>query len=261
MKKTQMFIPLVFILLLASTAVPAFAAKEKTVKVEYTLPGRIWYVDTGIGGTMSLIFSGGIKATPDYENRYSWEGPIEEHEYSYYEYEWENETGYWKEEVHSWGDASGQASVSVYEARWYSPQPTFNGKLVAIWDDGSTTTFTVGLSPLWIEKSSAEGTRTVDVTYSWSHVVYWRESKDIPWVPVQEDSGSDSYTWSGTVVSTLSLVKFSGKIQCKGRPPLQGTLDLSDSKHVQDGWEYQLFSVWGQFGPYQLSGGPSIIPV
>ena len=250
MRKTRMLVPLVFLLMFASTITPALAAKQKTEKIEYTLLGRIYDGAKGISGIVSVTFSGGVKGTPDYESSYSGEGPIEESGDGYYEEFWSDEEANWRAENYYWYSAVGYDIYSGYQAGWSSPQPAFNGKLVAIWEDGTTTTFTAGLSLLGMEKSSSETTRTVEATFGWRRVVYWLDKETAEWVYDREEEDSFTYGWSGTIASSTLSMEFSGRIQCKGGRPLQGTLSLFDNKEVYDGsGESRQIFLSGQFGP------------
>jgi hypothetical protein len=56
--------------------------------------------------------------------------------YYYYDYYWE---------LYFW-----------HVTKWYSPQPTYTGEIVAIWEDGSTSTFKVDLSPSEIRRYAYE---------------------------------------------------------------------------------------------------------
>jgi len=260
-KKTLMLVPLVFLLMFASTMVPVLAAKHKAEKVEYTLLGRIYDGSKGISGIVSLSFSGGVKA-PDYESSYSGEGPIEESGDDYYEEFWSDEEGNWRAQNYYWYSSVGYDIYSGYQAIWDSSQPAFNGKLVAIWEDGSTTTFTAGLSLLGMVKSSSETTRTVEATFGWRRVVYWLDKETAEWVFDREEEDSFTYGWSGTIASTTLSMEFEGRIQSKGGRPLQGTLSLFDYKEVYDGsGESRHLSLSGQFGPYNISSDPRIIPM
>ena len=251
----QRLVPLVLIMMLASSTTSALAVKEKTGKIEYTLPGNIVDRNTGMYGTISLTFNGGIKGAPDYEYSYSLEGPIDYRGDEYYEYYWFDERTAieWKAEVHYSYQVRGWQRYSSYTARWYSPQPTYNGKLVAIWNDGSTTTFSVGLSPLWIEKFTDEGSGTIEASFTLEQSIYWRETKTQEWVYDRTETQSDSYSGSGSFATSTLSIQFSGKIQSKGRPPLQGTLELWDYRAMYDTWENSIVSVSGTIGPYDIN--------
>jgi len=256
MKRTQLLIPaVVLLLLLASTATPALAVKEKPGKIEYTLPGNIVDRNTGMYGTISLTFSGGIKGTPDSVDTSYSEGPVDLRGDEKYEYYWFDErTGVeWMAEVHYVYHVSGWQRYSSYTARWYSPQPTCNGKLVAIWNDGSTTTFSVGLCPLWIEQFAEDGSGVIDGSFTLEQVLYCRENKTQDWVYNRTETQSDSYSGSGSFAGSMRSIQFAGKIQSKGRPPLQGALSLWDSKSIYDAWTQSVVSVSGTIGPYDIN--------
>jgi len=251
MKTKKLFIPMVFLLLLAFNVSPALAAKQKTWNIEYTLTGSIYDRDLGDrsgrgNGFLSLIVSGKVVGTPDYETEQSVEDePI------YYGSGMGGEYDYWEDETHylfkyySEASVEGLATYSEYRARWYSPQPTFNGKLVVIWDDGSTASFNVDLSPSTIEKSSREGTVQGTYLYFARETLY--EEVGGEWILVKETVTEDSEDFDITYTESNIHILFSGKIQSKGRPPLKGTLELQE---VVSG---NYIMGYGEFGPYQLS--------
>lgn len=262
MKKTLMLVSLVFLLVFASTMVPVLAAKQRAEKVEYTLLGRIYDGARWKSGVVSVSFSGVVKGVPDYESSYSGEGPIEESGDGYYEEFWSDEEGNWRAENYYWYSSVGYDVYSGYQAIWDSSQSAFNGKLVAIWEDGSTTTFTAGLSLLGMEKSSSETSRTVEATFGWRRLVYWLDKETAEWVFDREEEDSFTYGWSGTIASTTLSIALAGRIQSKGGRPLQGTLSLFDYKEVYDGsGESRHLHLSGQFGQYTISSDPRIIPM
>ncbi len=254
MKAKKMSIATFFLLLLAFNVSPALAAK-KAGKIEYTLPGNIVDQSKGMYGTISLTFGGGIKGAPDYEDRTFSEGPVDYSGDEYYEYYWFDERTAieWKAEVHYSYQVTGWQRYSSYTARWYSPQPTYNGKLVVIWNDGSTTTFSVGLSPLRIEEFTEEGYGEVEASFTLEQLIYWWDTGIQEWVYDRTEEQSDSYSGAGSFAASMLSIEFSAKVQSKGRPPLQGTLSLSDYRAIYDAWENSMFSVSGTIGPYDVN--------
>lgn len=249
MKNKKLFVPMVLLLLLAFNVSPTLAAK-KTWNIEYTLPGSIYDRDSGYrsGGTLSLTVSGKVVGTPDYEEEQSVvDEPI------YYGYEMEGEYDYWEDDTHYLVKyyyavrIEGVGSYYEYYGRWYSPQPTFNGKLVVIWYDGLTASFNVDLSPIMIEKFTREGSAHLTYSYFSSETLYEWDEVEGNWILVEEAVTDDSFDSDFTYTESNIHCLFSGKIQNKGRPPLKGTLEL---------WEVVSGNyIWGEgtFGPYQLA--------
>jgi len=257
MKRNQMFVPLVFLLLTTLTVSPALAAKNSW-NIDYTLTGSIWNQDSAdygkSNGIISLTVSGKIVGAPDFETENSvvdW--PID------YGYGMGGEYDYWEDGAHylvkyfSEVRIVGYATYTESVSKWYSPQPKFNGRLVAIWYDGSTSSFNVDLSPSLIEKNSREG--TVRGTYSYYAMESIYEEVDGDWVLFKEtvEEGSEDFveTYSESNVHLL----FSDKIQDKGRPPYKGTLELWE---VVSG-NYRIG--YGLFGPYDLNIYQSVATV
>jgi len=236
---------MVFLLLLAFNVSPALAAKGWNI--EYTLTGNIWDMDKGMSGTMSLTVNGKVVGTPDYETETSVvDEPI------YYGYGEGGGRSYWEDgenyllEYYTEALVEGVATYSEYRARWYSPQPKFNGKLVVIWGDGSAASFNVDLSPSMIEKVSREGTVQGTYTYRTTETLYIEVGEQ--WEFVHETiiaEGSEVFDISYEEANIYIL--FSGKMQSKGRPPLRGTLELWDVVSANYKFGY------GKFGPYDLS--------
>ena len=222
MKKIQMVIPIVLILMLASFTTPVLATKGKNEKIEYTLFGNIRDKNTEEWGYISLTFNGVIKGTPDYEDETIVEGPIDySGEYDYENY-WYDGILDWKAVVHYSYEVVGYQSIKSYVAKWNSPQPTYNGKLVAIWNDGFTATFSVSLSPVLIEKSYDEGYSNIEeASFSLVQEFYWFDAENDQWVYDRTETESDSYSGSGTYGSSTLIIQFSTKIQSKGRPPIR----------------------------------------
>jgi len=263
MKKVQIVIPLVLLLIVGSTAItPALAAKEKGEKIEYTVAGTIWDSDKGTYGAMSLSLSGKTTGPPDYRYEDSGSGPQEYIYDGYWEEEWEDESGSWRADVYIHYEIRWDGSYSVYEATWYSPQPKFNGKIVVIWQDGSTETFRADLSPAVIYRSSRESTGSGELSSEFKRVIYLWDKDDNEWQHYTDEIITESSTWTYTGSESVLSIDFSGKIQTRGRPPLEGFLNLYDYTQVADGNgnEYRWTSVSGEFGPYSLGTG-YIVPV
>jgi len=253
MKRIQMLIPILVILMLTSFTTPVLAAKGKTEKIEYTLLGTISDLNTGKWGTISLTFNGGLKGTPDFEESYIFEGPVDyvgDYDYEYY---WFDGILDWKTVGHHWYEITGYESYRSYKAKWYSPQSTFNGKLVAIWNDGSTSTFSVGLSPLIIEKFKDEGSGDIDASFSFVQDLYWWNTETEEWVYDRTETGSDSYSGSSTYGTSSLSIQFSAKLQSKGGPPIQGMLSLADFTYSSDILPGRSLSVSGIIGQYDIS--------
>ena len=194
-----------------------------------------------------------IKGTPDYEDETIVEGPIDySGEYDYENY-WYDGILDWKAVVHYSYEVVGYQSIKSYVAKWNSPQPTYNGKLVAIWNDGFTATFSVSLSPVLIEKSYDEGYSNIEeASFSLVQEFYWFDAENDQWVYDRTETESDSYSGSGTYGSSTLIIQFSTKIQSKGRPPIQGGLSLWEQKYMTDTWQQSSLSVNGDIGPYYI---------
>jgi len=261
--KTKVITTIMIILFLGGMLIaPVLASEKKSEKIEYALSGEIWDNYQGIGGTVSLTFSGQIAGAPDY--KYEDSGVDSSPPVSYEEYigwiSWQNETGNWKAEVSAITTEQWIHTYSVYEAWWYSPQPTYYGELVATWQDGSTTTFRVVLSPLSVDlgggvfnpairKYALEETRTCEVTSNYRRLVYrWDEVKG-EWVFVGEETYSTSFTFTYPQTYSTFDITFSGMIVSK-EPPLEGTLNLWDWGY---GPGYRCISATGTFGPYSIN--------
>jgi len=249
MKKSTLSIPLVFLLLLAFTISPVLAAKN-TWNIEYTLSGSIWNTDSteyGKGsGVLSVIVRGKVVGNPDY----SMENSVEDASIGY-GYGIGGSYDYWEDEIHyqveyfSEVNIVGLASYTEYVDRWYNPQPKFNGKIVAIWEDGSTSFFNVDLSPGIVEKTSREG--EVQGTYSYYTIETVYIETDEGWELVKEDITEGSEDFAYDYSESNVYIDFSGKINDKGRSPYKGTLELWDVVSANYKMGY------GTFGPYDLS--------
>ncbi len=254
MKKTQMLIPMLAILMLALAITPALAAKEET-KIKYTLTGIINDMDKGISGSMLLTVSGNLRlGTPGYKYAYyGVDSGVDISRDYREEYWWDWEGKQWKAEVLLFKEASWTESYSVYEARWYSPQPTWSGEIVATWGPSSATTFKVNLSPFMITKMVREGTSEGETSYTeMRHIYYW-DDEIKEWVWNSDETYSWSYTWSYTYSNSMFGIAFSGKIQSKGRPPFEGMLSLSETTSITNGDIFHLIVGGGLFGPYLLT--------
>jgi len=258
MKKILMLLPLVALLTLAS-AMPTVLAASKTEKVGYSASGQIQ--GAGSWGTMTLTLSGNLPTkTPDYEydgymNSWEWIWQWEmtgEEEYSVGEESWKMVTTVERETMR-------QVSGNSHVKGWYSPQSKLSGKIEAAWEDGPATAFTVQLDPYNVQKVTNVGTMTVEVTETtiyehyrleeiWDGFWWWQLQYSERGEPVS--LGAVTYD----LVQTTLLFELSGKIQSKGRSPLQGTFMLWDTYTVlDDGSGERSVSGWGQFGPYNLN--------
>jgi hypothetical protein len=266
MKRVKAVIPILFIVILVSLGTPTVVA-EKPVKIEFMIPGYIWDESKEISGTMSLTLSGQfMERTPDYEkeesgeytygpyeDEYTWEYTYERNEtlykevryYYYYDYDWERY--YW------------------HIAKWYSSQPTYSGELVIIWEDGSTSTFKVNLSPSEIGRYAYEVEFYSEYHRAYNYTVYqWDGEK---WVYSYGYGYRYGYTASGTSAGSGFRIDSIGKIQSIGEP-LKGSLSFAEYEFRQatngtsywddysDEWEYtwERHEFWagGKFGPYYL---------
>lgn len=255
MKKMQMLIPIVAILMFASAVTPVLAIKEKPEKIEYALQGYISDMDKGFFGTMSLTVSGKIVGSPDYIGEYSFNYPASygghsSYEYDYYEFDEDGASTHYKYSYYEESSFDGWESGSVHTTKWYSPQSTFNSKMEVIWYNGPAATFKADLRPSVIEKSFREGTATGYYERVVKEIIYiendagdWDEYEVIQDI---NESGYSSTTYSD---STL-YISFIGKTQSKGRPAFAGTLELWDVTSTQYG---QYIVGWGRFGPYDLN--------
>ena len=260
MKKMLMLVTLGTLLMLVLATPPVFAA-SKTEKFEYAVSG---YINGPMNwGDMSLAISGNIhQRIPDYEYQgyasYSIPFSISYTEVSVSEYEdqdgnlWMANTGVYLDEVRY---ASGNLQVEG----WYSPQSKFNGKIDAAWQDASTTTtFTVQLDPSKIQKETIVGTMTISLTETTMTEYYiWEQFDEYGWWMLQYAETGDSVTLSSVtydLVETTLYFDFSGKIQSKSAPPIQGTVMFWDTFRIIDGVSEER-SIYGNgmFGPYHLS--------
>lgn len=263
MKKPKMLIPMLVILMLASAITPVLAAKGKPEKIEYTLSGYIFGIDQGGEAKLSISGNAPFQRAPDYEYEgfggywtWSLRSSIVGEDI------WENETGKWMKITYLEREEAREVSYDYHAAVWYSPQPTYKGKLDAAWWDGSATTFTVQLDPYMIQKETRVGKMTVEVAetnvyefyiwveFEWNGYMfgYW----EFQWMERDEPITLGPFTYD--FVETVLYFDFSGKIQSKGRPPLQETLSLWDTFTVLDGVsEERSISGRGTFGPYYLS--------
>jgi len=258
MKKMLLIVTVGALLMLALAVPPAFAA-SKTEKVQYTASGYIYGPPSW--GDMSLTISGNIhQRTPDYTSQgyasYSIPIYVDYTEVSVVEYEdqdgnlWMAKSGIYLEEVR-------QASGTLQLEGWYSQQSKFNGKIDSAWQDGSTTTFTVQLDPYKIQKETIVGTMTISLIETTMTEYYiWEQFDDYGWWTWQYAETGDSETLSSVtygLVETTLYYDFSGKIQCKGGPPIQGTFMLWDTFRTYGVSEEH--SVYGSasFGPYHLN--------
>jgi len=263
MKKMLMLVTLGALLMLALAVPPVFAA-SKTEKVAYTASGYI-YGPTN-WGEMSLTISGNIhQRAPDYDGE--GEGTF----YEAYELSYTEEFGtpylrdgaVWRTLTVTRTLEVRQGSVVIHYEGWYSPQSKFNGKIDSAWQDGSATTFTVQLEPNRIEKETRVGTMTIEVVETTTYEHFRREyvtSPDGPsgwmwgWQYTEDGPSVTLDFWASTFEETSLFFDFSGKIQSKGRSPIQGTFMLWANLRTLDGVsEETSISGWGQFGPYYLS--------
>jgi len=266
--KTKLITTTMIILFLGGMLIaPVLASEKKSEKIEYALSGEIWDNYQGIGGTISLTFSGQIAGAPDYE--YEDSGVVEEPpqlEEEYFERYFQNETGYWKWEISVVSTIQWTYCYSIYEAWWYSPQPEYYGELVAIWQDDSTAKFRVVLSPLSVDlgggvfnpairKYALEETRTCVVTQNYRRLTYWRAHEYDEWKFVGEDTYPASFTFTYTQAVSTFDITFSGRIVSEGvgRQPQKGELNFWDSKVSYDDNEYRIISGQGTFGPYSIN--------
>lgn len=241
---------LILMSLLTLSAISPVIAAPNTWKIEYTLPGNCWDMDTGIGGPLSLTISGKVTGPPDYQEEQTvTDEPIYEEGTMSVEYDWWEESTHYKYEYYEWHLLEGTQSYSFYVERWYSPQPAFNGKLVVIWYDGSTQSFTVNFSPTLIERSARQGTVEGLQSYIVSEIIYREEAGN--WVEDQVIQNVEVYDepFFFGFDDLMLYLAFSGKIQTKGRPSLKGTFELWDTTSMYG----QYIDGWGRFGPYELS--------
>jgi len=250
MKKLSIF--MIFLVLTTFTVSPILAAKN-TWDIEYTFDGTIWDMDstdpTRGGGWMTMTLSGKIIGAPDYEYTKTvvdepvWYGYGEGSGYTY----WEDEDLYLIQ-YNTEATVEGVASYTEHRAKWYSPQPTFNGKIIVnYWGEDSTESFNVALSPSKIEQVDREGTITGIYTYRTVETLYI-ENEDGNWEWVEETviaEGSEPFAESYDDANIQ--IQFQGKMNGKGEPPLKGTLEIYD---VVSG-NYKIG--YGEFGPYMIS--------
>jgi hypothetical protein len=266
MKKTQMLIPLLAILLFASAVTPVLAAKEKNekipavkvakkpiLKIYYDLQGNIMDVDKGFYGDMSLALSGKIVGSPDYTSEYSFDQPTAYESIGSYEYDYyEDENGVSVHYMYSYYEESsfdGWESGVIQTTKWYSPLPKFNSKIEVAWFNSPTTMFKASLTLSMVEKSYWEGTAAGDYVRIVKEVIY--VENDGEWIEheVLQDINESGY--SSTTYSEVQLYfAFIGKIQSKGSKTYLGTLELWDVDSTRYG---QYVMGRGRFGPYDLN--------
>lgn len=259
-------IPILFVNILVSLGIPIVVA-EKPVRIEFMIPGYIWDESQEISGFMSLALSGQFKErAPDYVKEDAGEytyGPYED-EYTWeYTYEW-NETFY-KEVGYSYYYDYYWECYYWRVVKWYSRQPSYNGEIVAIWKDGSTSTFRVGLSPSEIGRYAYEAQFYSEYHRAYNYTVYeWDGEK---WVYIYEYSYRYGHTASGTYAGSGFVVNSIGKIQGTGGP-LKGELAFAEYEFrlaingtsywddYTEEWDYtwEQRELWaaGKFGPYYL---------
>ncbi len=263
MKKTQMLIPMLAILMLISAVTPVLSTKNENennpavkfankpvLKIEYALQGYIIDVDRGFSGPMSLTVSGKIVGSPDYKGEYSFDYPTSYTEGGSYEYDYyEDDTHY----MYSYYEAysfDGWESGVVQTTKWYSPQPKFNGGIDVAWFDGSTAMFKTDLTLSMVEKSFREGTAEGNYTRVVKEIIYV-ENNVGEWVEYEVLQDINESGYSSTTYSDLTLyITFVGKMQVKGRPAFVGTLELWDVTSTRFG---QYVTGSGRFGPYDLN--------
>jgi hypothetical protein len=266
MKRVQAVIPLLFIVMLVSLGAPVLAA-EKSVKIEFVVPGRIWDESQEISGVMSLTLSGRfIEKVPEYEKEEAGEYTYGPYEYEdSWEYIYERNGTLYKEELYVYYYYYYWANYYWHITKWYSPQPSYTGELIAIWEDGSTSTFTVDLSPSEIGKYFYEVEFYSEYHYAYSYAVYeWDGEK---WVYIYGDSYKSGYIASGTFTGSAIGIYSIGKIQSTGKP-LKGGLSFAEYKFklaINGTWYWDDYTeelnytleqhgLWalGKFGPYYL---------
>lgn len=263
MKKTQMLIPMLAILVLASAVTPVLATKNKNennpamkfakkpvLKIEYALQGYIIDVDKGFFGTMSLALNGKIVGSPDYIGEYPFNYPIAytsegSYEYDYYD---ENDTHYMYSYYEKYS-FDGWESGIVQTMKWYSTLPKFNSKIDVIWFDGSAAMFKANLIAGIVEKSFREGTAEGYYERIVKEVIY--VENDGEWVEHEMIQDVNESGYSVTIYSELTLyIAFVGTLQSKGKSPYVGTLELWDVMSTRYG---QYVMGQGRFGPYNLN--------
>jgi len=252
MKKLNVSIFMTLLLLLSFTVSPILAAKN-TWNIEYTFEGSLYDMDSEItgrgGGQMTLILSGKVIGAPDYI--YTKTVVDEPTNYGYGEgngYIYEEDGELYLVMYFTETHVEGIASYTEERSRWYSPQPTFNGKLeVTWWDDGSIESLNVQLSPSKVEKVDREGTISGTYTYSTTETLYkeidgeWVQEGDTMIIAEGVETFEESYDEANI------LIQFQGKMNSKGGPPLKGTLELWDVVSANYKFGY------GEFGPYMIS--------
>jgi hypothetical protein len=252
--------------MLVSLATRVPAESEKT---EFMVPGYIWDVDREISGVISLTLSGQLLSrAPDYEeedvgeytygpyeDKYEWNYTYSVGNYTYMEYYYSYYYDYYRD------------NHSRYVKKWYSPLPTYNGELVVIWEDGSTSTFTVDLSPTEIRRYAEETEYYSEHHYAYNHTLYWWDGEK--WVYDYGYGYRYGYVESGAYNGSGVRFKTIGKIQ-SGDGPLEGVLDFTEYEywHTENGtsywdgytteyeytWGQHGFWAYGTFGPYELYG-------
>jgi hypothetical protein len=263
MKKTQMLIPLLAILMFASAVTPVLATKEKNekisavkfakkpiLKIDYALQGYIIDESKGFFGTMSLALSGKIVGAPDYKSESSFDQPISYGGQGSYEYDYYENDAHYMYSYYEESSFDGWERGILQTTKWYSPLPKFNSKMKVAWFDGPTAMFKADLKLCMVEKSVWEGTAEGNYVRVVKEVIYV-ENDAGEWVEYEVIQDINESGYSSTTYSESQLYfAFIGKIQSKCRPAYLGTLELWDVDSTRYG---QYVTGYGRFGPYNLN--------
>jgi len=263
MKKTQMLIPILAILILTLTVTPVLATKNKdenipavkfakkpVLTIEYALQGYIINVDKEFFGTMSLALSGKIVGSPDYKGEYSFDYPISYGGQSSYEYDYYEDGVHYMYSYYEESSFDGWESGTAQTTKWYSPLPKFTSKMEVAWFDGPAAMFKADLTLCMVEKSFREGIAEGNYVRVVKEVIYVKNDED-EWVEYQVIQDINESGYSSTAYSeSLLYLAFIGKIQSKGSKAYSGTLEIWDTVSTRFG---NYVSGSGRFGPYNLN--------
>jgi len=269
MQKSWLLVSMLYLALVASFATPVLGA-GKSVEVKYQFAGMIYDERNNMTGAFALTFSGRFQETaPDMETEvpgiYTY-GPFE-YNYSWTEYWGDNKTQY-KAEVYGHHYEYGWESYHQYIAKWYSARASYNGRLFIIWADGSTSTFSVNLNPIEIDKFAYNSSVYQESRNEEVRTVYQWNPEQENWTFIRENSTRFGFLESGTISQEGLGMIFTGEIKGKnGR--YNGLLIVADTEatesvHGTRYWDdyseeygysstYHEFMAMGKFGPYLVT--------
>lgn len=283
MKTVRVLIPILLIVVLLS-ATPVLAEK---LTFNYSAIGNIGNPDIPAGASMSIVLKGAlILGTPDYDSGGYFDHSVDDHGWGYYN---GNDEWQWTYTGSNIGDLPGWVTstftpeidatylIKVYwenhehgiydnyrwYIKWYSTKGSWSGKLVAMWDGGtSPETWSIRLDQWYISKTKHRGWKFID-SDSWRLEHWWiNKWVDDHWEEVWQgensnlDTGTEGYGFNYWV--EVFDIRFNGKFSTKSQH-LQGILSTTQYK----GWanldpnnnppNENSFDGDGQFGNYYFN--------